>query len=78
MAQEINVLEIIERAKHPQSGEGISFLESESNVREEAIRRGVKAGTCNSEGGPVDSDKIRSMPSTNKYNENYVKIFGHN
>ena len=77
LVTEIKVLEILKRAKSFQSGEGVSFLESESNVREEAIRRGVKAGTCNSEGGPVNSDKIRSMPSTEKYRMNYVKIFGH-
>ena len=70
-------MEILKRARHFQSGEGVSFLESESNVREEAIRRGVKAGTCNSEGGPVKSDKIRSMPATKRYRENYVKIFNH-
>ncbi len=74
LAKEFKVLEILKRAKHSQSGEGVSFLESESNVREEAIRRGVKAGICNSEGGPVSSDKIRSMPSTKKYKENYDKI----
>lgn len=67
-------MEILKRAKHFQSGEGVSFLESESNVREEAMRRGVKAGICNSEGGPVDSDRIRSMPATQRYRENYDKI----
>lgn len=77
LAQEIKVLEILKRAKGFQSGEGVSAFESEENVREEVIRRGVKAGTCNSEGGPVSSGKIRSMPATKKYRENYVKIWGH-
>ena len=77
LVTEADVLEILKRAKGHQSGEGVSFLESEANVREEAVRRGAKAGTCNSEGGPVCSGKIISMPSNEQYRENYVKIFGH-
>ena len=53
-------MEIIERAKGHQSGEGVSFLENEANVREEAIRRSHKAGHCNKHGGPVSSNKIWS------------------
>ena len=37
-------MEILKRARGHQSGEGISWLESESNVREEALRRSAKAG----------------------------------
>lgn len=67
-------MEILKRAKGFQSGEGISFLESEANVREEAIRRGAKAGICNSEGGPVVSGNITSKPASRKFEENYDKI----
>jgi len=74
LAEKVNVLEILKRAKGFQSGEGISFLEGEANVREEAIRRGVKAGHCNSEGGPPHLNKIRSKPATGRYRENYDKI----
>ena len=74
LAKEIKVLEILKRAKGFQSGEGVSFLESEANVREEVIRRSCKAGYTNSEGGPVNSGRIRSMPSTDEFRRNYVKI----
>ena len=70
------MVEILKRAKHFQSGEGVSFLESESNVRQEAIRRGVKAGTCNSEGGLVSSGKGYRPVDKKKYDENYDRIFG--
>lgn len=53
-------MEILKRAKEFQSGEGVSAFESETNVREEVIRRGYKAGTCNKEGGPINSGKIWS------------------
>ena len=71
-------MQILKRAKQFQSGEGVSFLESESNVREEAIRRGVKAGTCNSQGGPVGAGKGDTYRPVNKklYDENYERIFG--
>lgn len=73
LAQEIDVLEILKRAKEFQSGEGISAFESEANVREEAIRRGVKAGHCNSAGGPVGAG-YRPIDKK-KYDANYLKIF---
>lgn len=38
--------------------------------------RSHKAGYTTREGKPVPA-KIRSMPATDKYRENYVKIFGH-
>lgn len=73
-------MEILKRAKQFQSGEGVSFLESEGNVREEAIRRGAKAGRCNSHGGPVSAGKGDVPRPVNKarYDENYQRIFGHN
>ena len=77
LVTEIEVLEILKRARGFQSGEGVSFLESETNVREEVIRRGVKAGNCNSEGGPVSSGKIIIHPPNDRYRKNYVKAFGH-
>ena len=77
MVTEIDVLEVLKRAKEFQSGEGVSAFESETNVREEAIRRSHKAGHCNSEGGPVSSGK-RDVPrpcNMKKYRENYEKIY---
>ena len=70
-------MEILKRAKGFQSGEGVSFLESESNVREEAVRRGYKAGICNSEGGPMSSGKIIIHPPNDRYRKNYRRIFKH-
>lgn len=71
-------MQILKRAKQFQSGEGVSFLESEANVREEAIRRGAKAGHCNSHGGPVGAGKGDAYRPVNKklYDENYERIFG--
>lgn len=72
-------MEILKRAKGFQSGEGVSFLESESNVREEVIRRGVKAGHCNRDGTPTGAGKGYSYRPVNKekYDRNYKKTFGH-
>ncbi len=71
-------MEILKRAKHHQSGEGVSFLESEANVKEEAIRRGVKAGHCNRDGTPASTGKGDRPRLVNKklYDSNYEKIFG--
>ena len=52
-------MEILKRAKGFQSGEGVSFTESEENVREEAVRRGCKAGYCTREGDPTHGTKIQ-------------------
>ncbi len=70
-------MEILKRAKGFQSGEGVSVFESESNVREEVIRRGVKAGRCNSDGSPTGAGKgdTRRPCNMEKYRENYDKIF---
>jgi hypothetical protein len=77
LVTETEVLEILKRAKGFQSGEGVSAFESESNVREEVIRRGYKAGHCNSQGGPVSSGRIIIQPPNDRYRKNYVKAFGH-
>ncbi len=77
LAQETYVLEILKRAKGHQSGEGVSAFESEANVKEEVIRRGAKAGRCNSEGGPISSGRIIMKPATKQYRKNYKRIFGH-
>ena len=66
LAEEVNVLEIMKRAKS--GGEIVSWNESEDNVRKEVLRRNAKAGYCNRASG------IRSMPATDKYRENYDKI----
>ena len=70
-------MEIINRAKGVSDGEIVDWNEGEANVREEVNRRTCKAGYTNREGGPPATGKIRSMPTNDKYRENYVKIFGH-
>ncbi len=72
-------MEILKRAKGFQSGEGVSVFESESNVREEVIRRGVKAGHCNSDGTPKSAGKgdVPRPCNTKRYRENYERIFKH-
>lgn len=77
LAQEIQVLEILKRAKGFQSGEGVSAFESEANVREEVNRRSYKAGYTNKDGTPVGAGKGDSFRPVNKkkYDENYEKIF---
>ena len=51
----------------------------EHEVREEMIRRNVKAGYCERDGTPKGAGKGDSPRPVNKkkYDENYVKIFGH-
>ncbi len=44
--------------KRRNDGEIISWDESESNVREEVLRRSAKAGYTNREGGPRGATKI--------------------
>lgn len=77
LVTEIEVLEILKRAKGFQSGEGVSAFESEANVREEVNRRSCKAGYTNREGGPVSSGRIIMKPATARYRKNYRRIFGH-
>ena len=84
LVEEIKVLEILKRAKGFQSGEGVSAFESESNVREEAIRRSTKAGITHSDGTPAARKDTGAGKGDNprpinkrKYDENYIKIFGH-
>ncbi len=68
LVKEIKVLEILKRAQS--GGEIVSCFESESNVKEEVLKRNAKAGAGK-------GDKPR--PTDKKlYDENYVKIFGHN
>ena len=69
-------MEILKRAKS--GGEIIPWNEDSENVKEEVLRRNAKAGYCNSDGSPINPDRIISMPANDKYRENYVKIWGHN
>ena len=71
LASEIEVLEILKRAKS--GGEVVPWNQ---DVREEALRRNAKAGYCNSDGSPV-RDRIIIKPSTEQYRKNYKVIFGH-
>lgn len=54
------MFQIIKRQKNGDIGETISFSENPANVREEAIRRGRKAGYCASNGEPNERTKIMS------------------
>ncbi len=80
LVTEIDVLEILKRAKQFQSGEGISAFESEANVKEEVNRRTFKAGYTDRDGQPRSSGagKGDTYRPVNKklYDENYDKIFG--
>jgi len=79
LAFEVNVLEIIERARGKADGEVVPWNESESNVREEVLKRNAKAGYCNRDGTPVNAgrgDRFRPV-NQKKYDENYEMIFGH-
>ncbi len=80
LVKEIEV-EIIERAKKFQSGEGVSVFESESNVKEEVNRRSYKAGYTDRDGTPITSsagkgDMCRPTDKK-KYDEGYRLAFGH-
>ena len=70
-------MEILERAKS--GGEIVDWNESESNVREEVLKRNAKAGFCNRDGTPKGAGKGDRFRPVNKkkYDENYRKIFGH-
>ena len=75
-------MEILKRAKS--GGEVIDWNESESNVQEEVNRRTHKAGYTDRDGQPkvsraTDYGKGDSPRPINKrkYDENYIKIFGH-
>jgi len=69
-------LEILERAKGD-SGEIVPWNESESNVREEVLRRNAKAGYCTRNGEPNCRTKIMAQPANAQYRKNYRRIFGH-
>ena len=58
-------------------GELVSAFESEENVREEVNRRTAKAGYTTKYGEPAGRTKIMIMPASDRYRENYKKIFGH-
>lgn len=67
----------MKRAHGFQDGEIVDWNENPEAVREEVLRRNVKAGYCTKGGEPVGHTKIISQPSNDKYRKNYVKIFGH-
>lgn len=76
LASEIDVLEIMKRAKS--GGEIVAWNESEGNVREEVNRRMAKAGYCNRDGSSVGAGKGDRYRPVNKkkYDENYERIYG--
>jgi len=70
-------MEIITK-RHRCPGEIISSTESESSIRDEVNRRTHKAGYTDRDGQQkVRLAEIVSKPPSDKYRENYVKIFGH-
>lgn len=76
LAQEIENLEILKRAKS--GGEIVPWNESESNVREEVLKRNERAGYCRKDGSSIAGKGDRFRPvNKKKYDENYVKAFGH-
>ena len=65
-------MEILKRAREFQSGERVSWLESEANVREEVNKRTCKAGYTNSDGSPIVK---RGCPVVSRaYQDNYDQI----
>jgi hypothetical protein len=73
LVQEIEVLEILKRAKS--GGEVVPWNQ---DVREEALRRNAKAGYCNRDGSQIiSSGRIIMKPATERYRKNYRRIFGH-
>ena len=65
-------MEILKRAKS-----GGEIVPWNQDVREEALRRNVKAGYCNSDSSRISSDRIIIKPATEQYRKNYRRIFGH-
>ncbi len=56
-------MEILKRAKGKADGEIVPWNESESNVREEVLRRNAKAGYCTRNGEPCNATKIMTTVS---------------
>lgn len=50
---------------------------SEKDLKDEAHRRSAKHGYTTKYGEPPNRTKIMAAPPTNRYRENYVKIFHH-
>lgn len=69
-------MEILKRAKGD-SGELVSFNADEKSVKEEVDARTAKAGYTTKYGEPTYRTKIMWAPPTKQYEENYVRIFGH-
>ena len=71
-------MQILKRARG-NSGETVSFTAKEADLREEVNRRTAKAGYTTRYGEPVSSGKGDTYRPVNKkkYDENYVRIFGH-
>ena len=59
-------------------GEIVSFQHNEADLRDEVNRRTAKAGYTDSDGQRKERlADIVSMPATDKYRENYKRVFGH-
>lgn len=77
-------MQILKRARDFQSGEGVSAFESEANVRDEVNRRSCKAGYTDRDGQPKVSRNngagkgdVPRPCNKKKYDEGYVRAFGH-
>jgi len=73
---EKNDMQILKRAKGD-SGEIVSAFANEKSLRDEVNRRTAKAGYTTRYGEPTYRTKIMSAPPNKRYEENYVRIFGH-
>lgn len=70
MVERFNVLEILKRAKS-----GGEIVPWNQDVRNEAIRRGVKAGHCNNDVGQAGKGDM-PRPVSEKFGQNFSRIFG--
>jgi hypothetical protein len=73
-------MEILVRKNHGNNGlvgEVVPLTHNSKDIREEAIRRGAKAGHCTSNGEPPYRTKIMAAAPNDAYRRNYQKIFNH-
>lgn len=70
-------MEINMHKGHGNQGDIVPFNADEKQLREEVNSRTAKAGYTTRRGECPYRTKIMIQPPTRKYEENYVKIFGH-
>jgi hypothetical protein len=76
--KKIKMLEILKRARGHSDGDMATFGRPPSGLQAELNHRTWKAGYTDRDGQQKTRlAEIVSKPPTEKYRENYVKIFGH-